>query len=63
MKNSIINFKDEAKIKKQFEELCSELCTTPSHELRLFVRRFIKQKSNKPIQSIKSIRNNESKIN
>lgn len=42
-KDKIINFKIEDEIKKEFEALCKELYTTSSHELRLFVRQFIKR--------------------
>lgn len=42
-KDQIINFKDSKEIKKQFEEACENNCTTPSHELRLFVRQYLKR--------------------
>lgn len=47
MKTKIINFKIEEDIKDQFNDCCSGLHTNPSHELRLFVYKFIKQNEGK----------------
>ena len=41
-KDKIINFKVEEEVKADFEALCQDNFTNPSHELRLFVRKYIK---------------------
>lgn len=42
-KEKIIAFKIEPEAKENFDRLCREKHTTPSHELRLFVHQKIKQ--------------------
>lgn len=61
MKNSIINFKEETSVKSEFEEICKSKATTPSHELRLFVRNYIKRNkaSRIPLNQLKNNNKNE----
>lgn len=40
-KDKIINFKIEEEVLEEFKTLCEENFTTPSHELRLFVRQYL----------------------
>jgi len=48
-KDKIQNFKLEEDVKADFEKLCAENFTTPSHELRLLVHKWIKAHNSKPI--------------
>ena len=44
-KDKIINFKVEDEVKAEFEKLCQDNFTTPSHELRIYVRKTIENHS------------------
>lgn len=41
-KDSTIQIRLSKEMKEAFEELCKEKCTTPSHELRLFIDQKLK---------------------
>ena len=41
-KDKIINCKVTEEAKEAFETACLDNCTTPSHELRLFIHKYIK---------------------
>ena len=44
-KDKIINFKVEDEVKAEFKKVCQDNFTTPSHQLRLYVRKYIKVNS------------------
>ena len=48
-KDKIINFKIEEPVKEEFELMCKDKFTTPSHELRLFVHQYIKMNQSKKL--------------
>ena len=44
-KDKMINFKVEDIVKADFEKICKDNFTTPSHELQLYVRKTIENHS------------------
>lgn len=42
-KDKIINFKVEEDVKNEFEKLCQDNHSNPSHELRLFIHQYIRK--------------------